>query len=118
MGARRFSQMRPKGFSSFKESLAQQLDKSATGDLIGILAIVGVLKGQIAGDGQELPEGGVGNLAMGACFHSVQRSSDGRRLHAIYLTRSTLKNERAGVLRAVADDQVAAVAGALAFGQE
>jgi len=72
MGGPRFSQAGPKWFPFFKKSFAQQLDKSPTGDPIGILAIFGVLKRQTARDGQELPDTSVGNLATGACFPSVQ----------------------------------------------
>jgi hypothetical protein len=74
--------MRPERFSSLKESFAEQLDEGATGDPTGILAVFGVLKRQIAGDDQKLPEGGAGNLALGTRFHPVQRNFDGRRLHA------------------------------------
>jgi hypothetical protein len=84
VGTRRCSQARPKRFSSFKETFAQELDKGAAGDPIGILAAVGVLKRQIAGDGQELSERCVGNLTVGPWFHSLQTKFEVAIARAVY----------------------------------
>ena len=51
------------------QRVAQHLDKSSTGNLIAVLAIVGELKGQIAGGRQALPEGSGGHFTVSIQFH-------------------------------------------------
>src|ERR1041385_1110067 len=62
------------------QRVAQHLDKSSTGNLIAVLAIVGELKGQIAGGRQALPEGSGGHFTVSVQFHDPYNRSEERRV--------------------------------------
>ena len=51
--------------------VSQNLNKSLTREIIGVLGITGIFEGQLTGGRYELPQGGIDRVVLKIYFHAI-----------------------------------------------